>query len=103
MDEPSVTVEDLTPVRKRLTIEVPADSVQAELDRAFQQLSQRATLRGFRPGKAPRSVLERAFGSEVRRDVLGRLVEQSFYAAVERHGLAVVGTPDIDAAAITPG
>jgi trigger factor len=103
MDEPSVTVEDLTPVRKRLTIEVPANEVQAELDRTFQQVAQRATLRGFRPGKAPRAVLERTFGAEVRRDVLGRLVEQSFLAAVEHHGLAVVGSPDIDATAITPG
>jgi trigger factor len=103
MDEPRVTVEDLTPVRKRLTIEVSADSVQAELDRAFHQLAHRATLRGFRPGKAPRSVLERAFGAEVRRDVLGRLVEQSFHAAVEQHGLAVVGDPEIDVPALTPG
>src|SRR5207237_5439737 len=40
---------------------------------------------------------------EVRREVLGRLVEASFHRAVETHGLAVVGTPDIDAEPITPG
>jgi trigger factor len=98
-----VTLEDLTPVRKRLRIEVPAAAVQAELDRAYQLVGQQARLRGFRPGKAPRPVLERMFGAEVRREVLGRLVEDSFHRAVERHGLAVVGTPEIDAHDLAPG
>ena len=103
MEPSTATLEDLTPVRKRLQVEVPADAVQAELDRTFHEVGQRARLRGFRPGKAPRPVLERVFGEEVRREVLGRLVEASFHRAVETHGLAVVGTPDIDAEPITPG
>jgi trigger factor len=103
MGQLGVTLEDLGPVRKRLQIEVPAETVQSELDRAFQEVGQRARLRGFRPGKAPRAVLERVFGADVRREVLGRLVEQSFHEAVEQHHLAVVGTPDIDAEGITLG
>ena len=103
MDESTVKLEDLTPVRKRLQIEVPAEAVQAELERAFQVVGQQARLRGFRPGKAPRPVLERLFGAQVRREVLGRLVEESFHRAVEAHRLAVVGTPDIDADDLTAG
>jgi trigger factor len=103
MSEPTVTLEDLTPVRKRLRIEVPAGAVQAEIDRAFQLVGQQAQLRGFRPGKAPRAVLERRFGADVRREVLGRLVEQSFHQAVETHKLAVIGKPDIDVQGLTPG
>src|SRR5581483_11359329 len=103
MDQPRVTLEDLGPVRKRLQIEVSAGAVQAELDRAFQTVGQQARLRGFRPGKAPRTVLERVFGAEVRREVLGRLVERSFHEAIETHQLRIVGTPDIDADALTPG
>jgi trigger factor len=104
MAQPTVTLEDLGSVRKRLRIEVPAETVQSELDRAFHEVGQRARLRGFRPGKAPRPVLERVFGAEVRREVLGRLVEQSFHEAIERHRLAVVGTPDIEAeGGIAPG
>ena len=82
MEHSTATVEDLTPVRKRLQVEVPAHAVQAELDRTFHEVGQRARLRGFRPGKAPRPVLERVFGEEVRRTVLGRLVEASFHHAV---------------------
>ena len=103
MGQSRATLEDLGPIRKRLQIEVPADAVQSELDRAFQSVGQRARLRGFRPGKAPRAVLERVFGADVRREVLGRLVEESFHDAIAQHRLAVVGTPDIDADSITPG
>jgi trigger factor len=103
MGQSRATLEDLGPIRKRLQIEVPAEAVQSELDRAFQNVGQRARLRGFRPGKAPRAVLERAFGADVRREVLGRLVEESFHDAIAQHRLAVVGTPDIDAESITPG
>jgi trigger factor len=103
MADARVTLEDLTPVRKRLQIEVPAAAVQAELERAFQRVGQQARLRGFRPGKAPRTVIERTFGAEVRREVLGRLVEQTFHEAIDAHQLAIVGMPDIDAEALTPG
>jgi trigger factor len=103
MDGSRVTLEDLTSVRKRLQVEIPAAAVQAELDRAFQEVGQHARLRGFRPGKAPRPVVERMFGEQVRREVLGRLVEESFHHAIEEHKLAVVGTPDIDADTLTPG
>ena len=98
-----VTLEELSSVRKRLQIEVPAPEVQAELERAFQLVGLQAQLRGFRPGKAPRHVLERMFGSDVRREVLGRLVERSLHDAIEAHKLSVVGVPDIDAEGLTPG
>ncbi|HZP41007.1 MAG TPA: trigger factor [Candidatus Binatia bacterium] len=103
MTEARVTLEDLTPVRKRLQVEIPAAAVQKELDRAFQVVGSQARLRGFRPGKAPRRVVERVFGEQVRREVLGRLVEESFQDAIEEHRLAVVGTPEIDADPLAPG
>ena len=98
-----VTVEELTPVRRRLEVEIPAAEVQAELDRAFGLLGNRARLPGFRPGRAPRAILDRMFGAEVRREVLGRLVGDTFRNAIESHHLDVVGDPDIDAGTLTPG
>ena len=97
MDDLRVTVEDVTPVQKRLNVDIPAERVHKEMDRAFQVVGRQARLPGFRPGRAPRPVLERMFGEQVRREVFGRLVEESFHEAVERHGLAVVGTPELDA------
>jgi trigger factor len=103
MEPSKITIEDLSAVRKRLQVEVPADTVAAELERAFQAVGRQARLHGFRPGKAPRPVIERVYGEQVRRDVLGRLVGESFHQAVEEHRLAVVGTPDIDADQLKPG
>jgi trigger factor len=103
MSDATVTVEDLTPIRKRLQIEVPADRVRSELDRAFEAVGQRARVRGFRPGKVPRRVLEQMFGADVRREVVGRLVEESLHHAVESHRLVVVSTPDVDAHDLVPG
>ncbi|MFN8542989.1 MAG: trigger factor [Candidatus Binatia bacterium] len=103
MELTNLRLEDVSPVRKRLQIEVAAGAVQAEIDRAFQRVGQSAQLRGFRPGKAPRSVLERMFGDQIRREVLGHLVEESLHQAIEQHRLAVVGTPDIDAETLNPG
>jgi trigger factor len=103
MEPARITVEDLTSVRKRVEVEIAAADVQAELDRAFHLVGQQARLRGFRPGKVPRPVLERNFGEQVRREVLGRLVEESLRHAIEHHRLDPIGTPDIDADAIEPG
>ena len=98
-----VTVAEVTPVCRRLDVEIPATAVQAELDRAFGLLASRARLPGFRPGRAPRAILDRMFGAELRREVLGRLVGDSFRHAIESHHLDVVGDPDIDAGTLTPG
>jgi trigger factor len=103
MDAPKITLEELGPSRKRLQIEIGAPTVQAEVDRAFALVGRQARLPGFRPGKAPRQVLERMFGDQVRREVLGRLIEESFHHAVHEHQLAIVGTPEIDADVLTPG
>jgi trigger factor len=106
MEPPRVSIEDLTPIRKRLQVEVPAAAVQAALDRAFESMGRQARLPGFRPGKAPRSILERMFGPRIRQDVLERLVGESLQQAVETHQLALVGTPDIDgveALTLAPG
>src|SRR5579884_2492488 len=96
-------LEELSPVRKRIEVEIPAGTVQSELDRAFAAVGRAARLRGFRPGKAPRPVLERVFGERVRQDVLERLIGESLKQALDTHRLAVVGTPDVEAEGLTPG
>jgi trigger factor len=51
-----VTVEDLSPIKKKLGIALPPEEVQAKIDAAYRGLSQRARIKGFRPGKVPRHV-----------------------------------------------
>ncbi len=98
-----VVVESLSPVRKRVQVEVPATEVQGELDRAYASVGREARIRGFRQGRVPRAVLERMFGEQIRQEVLARLVEHSFHHAIEAERLDVVGAPEIDADGLTPG
>jgi trigger factor len=93
-----IQVESLSPVEKKVLVEVDAERVARELDRAYAALGRRVKLRGFRPGKAPRQVLERNFRDEVERDVSSRLVELAFGEAVSDHGVQAVAPPRADIA-----
>ncbi|MBW2490158.1 MAG: trigger factor [Deltaproteobacteria bacterium] len=91
-----VTVEDVSSVKKILHIEVPKDQVIRELDKAYNQLKKTAKIKGFRPGKAPRSVLERLFKKDVHGDVSSKLLQDSFVEALKETDLSIVGNPKID-------
>ena len=91
-----VTVEDLSSVKKRLHIEIAPDRVTQELDSAYRQLKKTAKIKGFRPGKVPRSVLERMFKKDVHADVSSRLIQESFMDALKETELQVVGNPQVD-------
>ena len=90
-----VEVETVDSVRRRLKIEVPEAEVAAEMEGAYSDLRRKAKVPGFRPGRAPRSVLERMFGEQVRADVLGKLIEDSFVAALQERNIAAIGQPQI--------
>jgi len=89
-----VALETVDAVRRRLAVEVPAGEVSAEIDRAFDHLRRKARVPGFRQGHAPRPVLERLFGDQVRADVFGRLVSQTYAEAVREQHCTGRGTPN---------
>jgi len=91
-----VTVEDRSSVKKILHIEVPAEEVVQELDKAYAQLKKTAKIKGFRPGKAPRSVLTRLYGKEVKADVTGNLIQSAFVDALKETDLKIVGSPKVN-------
>ena len=93
-----IEVEAVSPVEKKVTVEVDPDRVAKELDRAYASLGRRVKLRGFRAGKAPRKVLERHFRDEVERDVVQTLVTASFGDAVREQAIDVVAPPRVDVA-----
>jgi trigger factor len=89
-------VEDVSSVKKTLHIEIPQDEVARELDKAYNQLKKSAKVKGFRPGKVPRSVLERMFRKDVHADVSSRLIQSSFIDAIKQSELNIVGNPELD-------
>lgn len=95
------TVEDVSSVKKTLHVEIPSDEVSRELDKAYNQLKKSAKIKGFRPGKVPRSVLERMFKKDVHADVSARLIQNSFIDVIKQTDLRVVGNPDLKPPALT--
>ncbi len=91
-----VTVEDINSVKKKLHIEIPNEVVAQKLDQAYKSLKKTAKIKGYRPGKAPRSVLERLFKKDVHSDVLSKLLQNSLINAIKEKDLKVIGTPKID-------
>jgi trigger factor len=97
-----VTVEDVSSVKKILHIEIPETQIATELDKAYNDLKKNAKIKGFRPGKAPRSVLERQFGKDVNADVTSKLIQGTFVEAIKETDLKVIGTPQIDPPDLIP-
>lgn len=88
-------METLDSLRRRLAVEVPAETVSAEIHKAFTELGRAAKVPGFRPGRVPRPVLERMFGDRVRAEVFGHLIHASYTEALEQQQIAAVGQPEI--------
>jgi trigger factor len=91
-----VSVEDVNSVKKTLHIEIPEKEVVRELDKAYGELKKNAKVKGFRPGKVPRSALERLFKKDVHADVTSRLIQSSFFEAIQETELKIVGNPQVD-------
>jgi len=94
------TIEDVSAVKKILHVEIPQENVALEIDKAYENLKKTAKLKGFRPGKTPRSVLERFFRKDVHADVSSKLIQDSFIDAVKEKELKIVGDPKIEPPAL---
>ncbi len=99
----NVQVEEISSVKRKLHIVVPAQVVTDEFDRAYRELKRTARVKGFRPGKAPRSLLERFYGDLVRREVIGKIVEETYSKSLEENGLEPVSQPEIEGQDIRSG
>ena len=98
-----ITIEDISPVEKKLQVEVPWGDVSPRLDKAYGKLKRRARIKGFRPGKVPRSVLEQVYRAEVENEVAREVIEASLAQAVEDKQFEPVAPPTVDDFALNKG
>jgi trigger factor len=91
-----ITIEDISPVEKRVDFEIPWADVEPRLNTAYEKLRREAKLKGFRPGKVPRQVIERLYRNEVEGDVAGELVELSIRQAIDEKQIEPVAPPTVD-------
>ena len=90
-----VDVESVGSFQKRITLTVPPDRVRGELDKAYKQLSRKVRLRGFRPGKAPRRVLEARFGPQIEADVAQELIQVGWRHVLDGGDVQPVSQPNL--------
>ncbi|MGH9632962.1 MAG: trigger factor [Bryobacteraceae bacterium] len=81
--------------KHEVEITVPVEDIRKETDRIVSNLQQKAKLPGFRPGKAPASLIRSKFGSEIRQEVLESLVPKAFRSKADEENLRIVGTPNV--------
>src|SRR5262245_1399254 len=91
-----VQVNKLSPVLVEFDVEVAADRVRNEVEKAYNAVAKNARVSGFRPGKAPRRVLTHMFGARIAADVAQRLVDETFPKAVSDQNLQPVNSPAIE-------
>jgi trigger factor len=98
-----VSVQEESSVARRLEVEIDSAHVDAAYDRAYRSLARRVRVRGFRPGKAPRTVLEKLYAGVVADEVEHALVAGSLPQALQESGLAPAAEPTVDAPPPAPG
>lgn len=88
---------------RRLAIEVPASEIDVEVERRIQDMSRRVRMDGFRPGKAPMAVVRQRYLGQVRDEVVGEVMGQSYQAAIAEQKLRPAGNPSIESVVGEPG
>jgi trigger factor len=98
------TVEQLSPTRVRINVEVPFDELKPSFDRAYRKLAKQVRIPGFRPGKAPARVLESRLGRGVVLDeVVNEAIPAKYMEAVNGGEVRTLGRPDIEVTKIEDG
>ena len=82
-----IVVENVSELTKKLSITLPAEEVTKELDKAYKKLGKEVNLKGFRRGKVPISVLKKNFKDQVEGEVGQKLVQETYFDAVEQEKL----------------
>ena len=96
-------VEDLSPVVKKVSVELTPDRVKDALETAYTSVSRTVKLKGYRQGHVPRRLVERYFGDDVKKDVAQKLVTGSIHEALAEHKLDPVAPPRVENGSVEPG
>ena len=98
-----VSVENTGELERRVEVQIPEENIHSQVQSKLQSMTQTTRVQGFRPGKVPFKVIQGRYGSQVRQEVIGQLVQSSFQEAVTQEKLRPVGSPTIDPLEDTAG
>jgi trigger factor len=89
-------VENLGPLERRVSMSVPLQDIERQVEAKLKQLARNVKMPGFRPGKVPMKIVAQTYGPQIRNEVLGDAVQKSFTDAVREANLRVAGYPKIE-------
>jgi len=92
----NVTVESTGALERRMRVEVPIEHIESEVDTRLKSVGRTAKIKGFRPGKIPAKVVRKHYGTQIRQEVLGEMMQKSYSDAVAQEKLRPAGGPKIE-------
>ena len=95
MSQVVVKIEDLSPVKKKMSLEIPWSEVKGELDAAYQEIGKKAKLKGFRQGKIPRKILETYFKDQAENEASTNIVNKYYWQTLEDKGIIAISRPEV--------
>lgn len=96
-------VTDVTSVKRKIHVEVPADKVNAAFEKAFEKVQKNASLKGFRKGKVPKDMIEKHYKAELAQEALEEVLQESYMAAMQAENIIPISRPDIAPGKLTKG
>lgn len=98
-----VSVEPTEGLQRRLTVSVEEDRIQDAVQNRLKDMSRTVKMKGFRTGKVPLKVVQQQYGKQVRQEVIGDVLQSTFYEAVSQENLRPAGSPSFDSMESEPG
>ena len=98
-----VSVESTSALERRMSITVPAERIETQVNKRLQQTAQKAKIPGFRPGKVPMSVIRQRFEADARQEAVGDVIQSSFYEAIAEQKLTPAGQPSVEPKVLEKG
>lgn len=98
-----ITVENVSPVKKKISLEIPSERVSREIEKVYGAIRKSASIKGFRKGKVPQPVIEKYYGERMETDVMKNLVNDSYPKALAENGIIPVSQPEFESDALKPG
>ena len=96
MSQVVAKMEELSSVKKKLSLEIPWDEIKNELDAVYREIGKKAKLKGFRPGKIPRNVLETYYKEQAEGETTTNIVNRYYWQTLEEKGIVAVSRPEIN-------
>lgn len=98
-----ITVEELSSIKKKINFEIPVERVSKEIDKAYDNIRKRASIKGFRKGKAPQSYIEKHYGDAMADDVMRTIFNETYFQALRDHNVVPASHPELETDGVVAG